>query len=101
MKEDRTQLESTSNDVHESARQLVRGNIGPIVAACITAAVSLLIYTFNQVKHIDERLDVLEREASALIDREGRVRPSNEALRNSFTMDHLRERLELLERAVD
>ncbi len=85
----------------ESARQLVRGNMGPIVAACITAAVSLLIYTFNQVKHIDERLDLLEREASALIDREGKVRPSSEALSNSFTLEHLRERVGRLERAID
>ena len=43
----------------------------PLVAAILTAATSLIIFTFNQVKQIDARLDELEKEARLLLTPEG------------------------------
>ncbi len=57
---------------------------GAIAAACITAAASLLIFTFQQVRHIDERLDKLERDVSLLIGPDGKPRPSPEAIKSHY-----------------
>ena len=70
---------------------------GPVVGAAITAAASLLIYSFQQIRHIDERLDELEKEARVLLDGTGAIRPSNEALKSFFALEHLKERVERLE----
>ena len=70
---------------------------GPAVAALITALSSLLLYSLAQVRHIDERLDELEKEARVLMDGTGGIRPSKEALRSFFAVEHLKERVERLE----
>ena len=71
--------------------------MGPAVAALITALSSLLLYSLAQVRHIDERLDKLEQEARVLMDGTGSIRPSDEALRSFFAIEHLKERVERLE----
>lgn len=75
---------------------LITSNGGPVFGAVITAAASLLIYSFQQIRHIDERLDTLEREAAALI-RDGRVNPSREALENKYHLESLGLRVDRLE----
>ena len=68
-----------------------------MVGAAITAAGSLLLYSLAQVRHIDERLDLLEQEARILLDGEGAVRPSKEAMQSFFAVEHLKERVQRLE----
>ena len=81
----------------DKGRALITADHGAIVGAAITAAASLLIYSFNQIRHIDERLDGLEQEARVLLDGQGSIRPSKEALQNYFHLEALRERVERLE----
>ena len=81
----------------DKGRPLITADHGAVVGAAITAAASLLIYSFNQIRHIDERLDGLEQEARVLLDGQGSIRPSKEALQNYFHLEALRERVERLE----
>jgi len=79
-------------------RPLIPVERGPIVGAAITAAASLMIYSFQQIRHIDERLDRLEQEARVLLDGQGTIRPSKEALQNYFHLEALADRVERLEK---
>ena len=72
---------------------------GPIVAAAITGGASLLIYTFGTMQHIDSRLDELEKEARVLIEGDGSVRPSREAIEAMLGLEAVKERLQRLEAA--
>ena len=76
---------------------LIPKDKGPIIAAAITALGSLLIYSFNQIRHIDERLDRLEQEAMVLIGGDGKIRPSTEALKTKYHLEALQDRIERLE----
>ena len=68
----------------------------PVVAAFITAASSLVIFTFNQVKQIDGRLDELEKEARLLLTPDG-VAASKQALEAYYGVQSLKERFAYLE----
>ncbi len=70
---------------------------GPVVAAAITAASSLLVYTVGVMNHLDSRMDELEKEARVLLDGTGGIRPSEEAMRSFFAVEHLKERIKRLE----
>lgn len=78
-------------------RPLISAEYGPVVAAAITAAASLLVYAFNQIRHIDERLDSLEQEAKVLIGGDGKVRPSMEALEAKYHLEALLDRIKRVE----
>jgi hypothetical protein len=78
-------------------RPLIAVEHGPAVAAAITAAVSLLIYSFNQIREIDHRLDDLEQEARILLDGQGAIRPSKEAMMTYYHLEALRDRVKRLE----
>ena len=80
-------------------RPLIAVEHGPAVAAAITAAVSLLIYSFNQIREIDRRLDGLEQEARILLDGNGAIRPSKEARMTYYHLEALAERVNRLERS--
>ena len=69
-----------------------------VVAAVITAAASLLVYSLQQIRHIDERLDKLEQEAMVLIGGDGKIRPSTEALETKYHLEALQDRIERLEK---
>jgi hypothetical protein len=58
-----------------------------------------LIYTFGTMQHIDSRLDELEKEARVLIEGDGSVRPSREAIEAMLGLEAVRERLQRLEAA--
>jgi hypothetical protein len=102
--------QGTSNDVQPvgntnqpevkptKVKDLITSDWGPVFGAVITAAASLLIYSFNQIRHIDERLDTLEQEARVLFNEEGGPRPSKEALESFYLLDSINRRLERLER---
>ena len=83
------------------SKPLIPQDLGPVVAAVITAAASLLIYSLQQIRHIDERLDVLEQEAKVILDHEGQVRPSREAMEAYFKVIAFDRRLERLEQRQD
>lgn len=78
---------------------LLRKEWGPVAAAAITAAGSLLIFVAGQVRHIDERLDRLEQEARVLISGDGSVRPSREALEAKYHLEAVLDRVKRLEAA--
>ena len=69
-----------------------------VVAAVITAAASMLVYSLQQITHIDERLDRLEQEAMVLIGGDGKIRPSTEALETKYHLEALQDRIERLEK---
>lgn len=104
--------QGTSNDVQPvgntnqpevkptKVKDLITSDWGPVFGAVITAAASLLIYSFNQIRHIDERLDTLEQEARILFNEEGGPRPSKEALESFYLLDSINRRLERLERKL-
>ena len=68
------------------------------MGAAITAAASLMIYSFQQIWRIDNRLDNLEQEARILLDGNGAIRPSKEAMMTYYHLEALRDRVERLER---
>ena len=76
---------------------LISMEYGPVVAAAITAAASLLVYTFNEIRHIDERLDSLEQGSMMLIGGDGKVRPSMEALEAKYHLEALIDRIKRVE----
>ena len=81
----------------DKGRPLITADHGAVVGAAITAAASLLIYSFNQIRHIDERLDRLEQEARVLLDGQGSIRPSKEAMMTYYHLEALQDRIERLE----
>ena len=85
----------------DKRRPLIPVEYGPVVGAAITAVASLLIYSFQQIRHIDERLDRLEQEARVLLDGNGQIKPSKEALQNFFHIEAINRRMARLERKVD
>jgi len=107
----RSRFESSADDVRppgdtrqpqvkppDKGRPLITADHGAVVSAVITAAASLLIYSFSQIRRIDERLDKLEQEAMVLIDGDGKIRPSIEALETKYHLEALQDRIERLER---
>ena len=81
----------------DERRPLIPLEWGAVVGAAITAAASLMIYSFQQIRHIDERLDSLEQEARVLLDGNGSIKPSKEALQNYYHLEALADRVERLE----
>ena len=69
----------------------------PLFAAFLTAASSLIIFSFNQVKQIDARLDELEKEARLLLTPDGTAAASKEALESYYGLQALKERFAYLE----
>ena len=78
-------------------RPLIPAEWGPVGAAAITAVSSLLVYTVGVMSHLDSRMDELEKEARVLLDGAGGIRPSEEAMRSFFAVEHLKERIKRLE----
>ena len=87
-------LEVQSSD---SGRSLIPTAWGAIIASIITASASLLIYSFNQIRHIDERLDLLEQEGRIVLKADGSVRPSEVALQSKYQIEALLDRVRRLE----
>ena len=92
---------ASDNDQSEikssKSRPLISADKGPVIAAIITAAASLLLYSLQQISHIDERLDILEQKAKLILDHQGQVRPSEHAIEAFFTVKAFDQRLRLLE----
>ena len=70
-----------------------------LTATGLTIAVSLFSYGAGMLIHFDERLDVLEKQMQTLLDGEGKVRPSPEAMRAAYSLESFKTRLEDLESA--
>lgn len=70
---------------------------GPIIAAVLTATASVVLYSFQQIRYIDERLDRLEQASHVLLDGEGNVRPSDQATMNFIRMESILRRIDRLE----
>jgi hypothetical protein len=89
-----------TGDTGEPKKQSTRVNpniVGPVAAAFITAASSLLIFSSNQINRIDARLDELEKEARLLLTPDGSASPSKQALDAYYEMKSLKERITFIE----
>ena len=58
-----------------------------------------MVYTFGMMQHIDARLDELEKEARVLLEGDGSVRASREAIEALITVEAIKQRLQRLEAA--
>lgn len=90
----------TTGDTGEPKKQSTRINpnvLGPVAAAFITAASSLLIFSSNQINRIDARLDELEKESRLLMLPDGTAVPSRQALDAYYGVESLRKRVSLIE----
>lgn len=98
---DTSDARTTSNidqpEVKSSSGAVKEFSTNPVVAAIITAAASLLVFTFNQVKQIDARLDELEKEARLLLTPDGTAAASREALESYYGLQAVRQRLKNIE----
>ena len=88
---------ASNYDQSEKQSPLIPKEYGAIVGAAITAAASLLIYSFQQVKNIDTRLDQLEQEARVLLDGSNNIKPSSQALEAKYHLEALERRVNRLE----
>ena len=84
------QIKSSSGGIKELVAN-------PVIAALVTAAASLIVFTFNQVKQVDARLDELEKEARLLLTPDGTAAASREALESYYGLQAVRQRLSNLE----
>ena len=75
---------------------LITFDKGPIVAAFVTAAASLLTYLFTTMHQFDARLDELEKQTTELLDKDGNVRPSKQGLEAYYEVQRLQERINAL-----
>ena len=57
----------------------------------------MLIYSVGTLATIDHRLDELEKEARVLLEGDGSVRPSPEAVKASIMVEALEKRVDKLE----
>ena len=72
---------------------------GPFIAAGLTAAVSLFTYGAGTIVHLDERIDLLEKHMQTLVDGNGKVKPSPEAMKAFYQIQSQETRLKDLENA--
>ena len=70
---------------------------GPLIAAAITAAASLITYGAGQIAHIDERLDRIERLMQDVHDGNGNVRASQKAISAFYQIQAHEQRIKDLE----
>lgn len=70
-----------------------------LTATGLTIAVSLFSYGAGMIIHFDERIDLLEKQMQTLLDGEGKVRPSPEAMRAAYSLESFENRLTDLELA--
>lgn len=90
----------TAGDTGEPKKQPTRINpnvLGPVAASFITAACSLLLFSFSQLGHIDARLDELEEESRLLMLPDGTAVPSRQALDAYYGVESLKKRVSLIE----
>lgn len=101
---DNDQPKIKPSKIEKRNQPLIGADKGPILAAIITLAGSLLMYSIGQIRHIDERLDILEQDAKVVLDGMGGVRPSKAAIDayyQSLANDRRLRRLEQRQDDVD
>ena len=73
---------------------------GPVMAALVTGATSLLLYSFTTVHMLDARIDKLEEQMSELMDNEGRPRPSERGTEAYYNVQRLEQRINDMEKKL-
>ena len=90
---------STASNADQSKEQptgVMKSLGSPLIAAAITAATTFMVFSFDQVKQIDARLDELEKEVRILLTPDG-VAASEEAIASYYGLQALKERFAYLE----
>ncbi len=75
-------------------------SVDAIIAAGGTATGSLLLYMFTQLQQINQVVNRIDSTQDILIQDDGTIRPSVNAMRSEIQLDEMKARIERLERAV-
>ena len=74
---------------------------GPVMAALVTGATSLLLYSFTTVHLLDTRIDKLEEQMSELMDNDGHPRPSPQGTEAFYNVQRLEDKINSLEAQLE
>lgn len=75
-------------------------SVDAIIAAGGTATGSLLLYMFTQLQQVNQVVNRIDSTQDILIQDDGTIRPSVNAMRSEIQLDEMKARIERLERAV-
>ncbi len=75
-------------------------SVDAIIAAGGTATGSLLLYMFTQLQQVNQVVNRIDSTQDILIQDDGTIRPSVNAMRSEIQLDELKSRVERLERAI-
>jgi len=68
-------------------------------AAGLTGVSSLFLWLYSEVVNINDRLSTLETKTNVVLDPDGTVRPSPQAMRTAIQLENVQRRIDRLEEA--
>ena len=66
-------------------------------AAGLTGASSILLFLYTETVQLQDRLSTLETKISVVLDPDGTVRPSPQAMRTAIQLENIQRRIDRLE----
>lgn len=69
-------------------------------AAGLTGASSFIVFLYGETTHIADRLSTLESQVNVVLDADGSVRPSPQAMRSAIELEAINRRVDRLDDAV-
>ena len=69
-------------------------------AAGLTGASSLFIWLYTETVQIQDRLSTLETKVNVVLDADGTVRPSTQAMRSAIQLEAMNRRIDRLDEAI-
>ena len=74
--------------------------IKTLSAAGLTGASSLFIFLYTETIHLQDRLSTLETKVNVVLDADGSVRPSPQAMRSAIQLEAVNRRIDRLDEAL-
>ena len=74
--------------------------IKTLSAAGITGVSSLLVFMYGELTHVADRLSTLESQVNVVLDADGSVRPSPQAMRSAIQLEAVNRRIDRLDQAL-
>ena len=71
--------------------------IKTLSAAGLTGASSLFIFLYTETVHLQDRLSTLETKVNVVLDADGSVRPSPQAMRSAIELESVNRRIDRLD----
>ena len=69
-------------------------------AAGLTGASSVIVFLYGETTHIADRLSTLESQVNVVLDADGSVRPSPQAMRSAIELEAINRRIDRLDDAL-